>query len=201
METNVVHRRSLAMSAERKQKLKVYRTPVGFHDAYVAAPSQKAALEAWGAKTNLFAQGSAHAVTEQALTKAPLQNPGQVIKVLRGSDADQLAALEQSASPTGRTAERRQPKPAKAMKPRGPKPSRTKLSKAEKAFEALQARHAKELRRLQEEERALDRKRADLERQQAREIGAANERIERERDQYDRSVRTWAKGGDPADTG
>lgn len=32
----------------RKQKLKVYRTPIGFHDAYVAAPSQKAALKAWG---------------------------------------------------------------------------------------------------------------------------------------------------------
>ena len=45
------------MSAKRKQKLKVYCTPVGFHDAYVAAPSQKAALQAWGAKTNLFAQG------------------------------------------------------------------------------------------------------------------------------------------------
>ena len=29
-------------------KLKVYRTPIGFHDAYVAAPSQKAALDAWG---------------------------------------------------------------------------------------------------------------------------------------------------------
>ena len=27
----------------RATKLKVYRTPIGFHDAYVAAPSQKAA--------------------------------------------------------------------------------------------------------------------------------------------------------------
>ena len=26
--------------------LKVYRTPIGFHDAYVAAPSKKAALRA-----------------------------------------------------------------------------------------------------------------------------------------------------------
>ena len=32
----------------RKQKLNVYRTPIGFHDAYVAAPSQHAALLAWG---------------------------------------------------------------------------------------------------------------------------------------------------------
>jgi hypothetical protein len=27
----------------RVAKLKVFRTPIGFHDAYVAAPSQKAA--------------------------------------------------------------------------------------------------------------------------------------------------------------
>ena len=44
--------------------LKVYRTPIGFHDAYVAAPSQKAALAAWGADANLFARGSAEQVTE-----------------------------------------------------------------------------------------------------------------------------------------
>ncbi len=31
------------------RKLKVFRTPAGFHDAYVAAPSRKAALAAWGA--------------------------------------------------------------------------------------------------------------------------------------------------------
>jgi hypothetical protein len=30
-----------------KIELKVYRTPIGFHDALVAAASQKAALEAW----------------------------------------------------------------------------------------------------------------------------------------------------------
>jgi hypothetical protein len=32
------------------RKLKVFRTPIGFHDAYVAAPSRKAALEARQAK-------------------------------------------------------------------------------------------------------------------------------------------------------
>ena len=41
------------------RKLKVFRTPIGFHDAYVAAPSQKAALQAWGTDTDLFARGVA----------------------------------------------------------------------------------------------------------------------------------------------
>ena len=183
------------MAAKRKQKLKVYCTPAGFHDAYVAAPSQKAALEAWGAKTNLFAQGSAHPVTDEALTKVPLQNPGQVIKVLRGSDAEQLAALERTASSKSRAAEKKRPKQSVAAKPRGPKPSRAKLNKAEEALEALQARQAKEIQRLREQEQALVRERASLERQQAGEFEAANECVERERERYDQSVRTWAKGG------
>lgn len=68
--------------------LKVYRTPIGFHDAYVATPSQKAALEAWGADANLFARGSAEQVTEAELMQEPLANPGKIIKRPRGSEAE-----------------------------------------------------------------------------------------------------------------
>jgi hypothetical protein len=35
------------MIMARKQTLKVYRTPIGIHDAYVAAPSRKALLKKW----------------------------------------------------------------------------------------------------------------------------------------------------------
>ena len=89
--------------AKRKQKLKVYSTPIGFHDALVAAPSQKAALEAWGADTNLFSQGAgtnlfsqgaAHVVTDPKLTKEPLGKPGKVVKVPRGTRREHLAALD-----------------------------------------------------------------------------------------------------------
>ena len=81
------------MAKPRKSKLKVFRIPIGFHDAYVAAPSQKAALEAWGSDSNLFAAGAAELVTDAALTRVPLERPGEVIKVLRGSRAEQVAAL------------------------------------------------------------------------------------------------------------
>ena len=74
-------------------KLKVFRTPIGFHDAYVAAPSQKAALEAWGSDHNLFARGEAELVDDPALTAEPLARPGEVIKRLRGTAEEQLAAL------------------------------------------------------------------------------------------------------------
>ena len=51
--------------------LKVFRTPIGFHDAYVAAPSQKAALEAWGVRQDLFKEGQA-AVADDPAAQAAL---------------------------------------------------------------------------------------------------------------------------------
>jgi hypothetical protein len=80
--------------AKRNRKLKVFRTPIGFHDAYVAAPSQKAALQAWGAETDLFSNGSAELVTDPKLTKAPLDRPATVIRVPRGTKRQHLAALD-----------------------------------------------------------------------------------------------------------
>ena len=41
------------------RKLKTYQTSLGFFDSAIAAPSMKAALEAWGADSNLFHQGAA----------------------------------------------------------------------------------------------------------------------------------------------
>ena len=41
------------------KKLKTYQTSLGFFDQAIAAPSMKAALEAWGADSNLFHQGAA----------------------------------------------------------------------------------------------------------------------------------------------
>src|SRR3984957_14431456 len=41
------------------KKLKTYETSLGFFDLAIAAPSMKAALEAWGADSNLFHQGAA----------------------------------------------------------------------------------------------------------------------------------------------
>jgi hypothetical protein len=81
------------MAKPRTPKLKVYRTPIGFHDAYVAAPSQKAALEAWGSTGKLFAQGAAELVTDPTLTKEPLARPGEVVRKPRGSEAELIEAL------------------------------------------------------------------------------------------------------------
>jgi len=74
-------------------KLKVFRTPIGFHDAYVAAPSRKAALAAWGADADLFARGVAELVTDPKLMAEPLEKPGEVIRRVRGTAAEHIAAL------------------------------------------------------------------------------------------------------------
>src|SRR3954470_20464584 len=44
----------LAPRAFMARKLKTYQTSLGFFDQAIAAPSMKAALQAWGTKTNLF---------------------------------------------------------------------------------------------------------------------------------------------------
>ncbi len=77
----------------RQPKLKVYRLPIGFHDAYVAAPTKKAAIEAWGSDKDVFQRGQAELVEDPKLTREPLASPGKVIKRLRGTAAEQMAAL------------------------------------------------------------------------------------------------------------
>ena len=55
--TSTIERGGLIRPMARK--LKTYLTSLGFFDLAIAAPSMKAALEAWGADSNLFHQGAA----------------------------------------------------------------------------------------------------------------------------------------------
>jgi colicin import membrane protein len=68
------------------KKLKTYLTSLGFFDQAVAAPSMKAALEAWGSKSNLFHQGFAREADDPAIVKAAMAKPGVVLKRPIGSD-------------------------------------------------------------------------------------------------------------------
>ena len=167
--------------------LKVFRTAIGFHDAYVAAPTMKAALAAWGAERNLFASGRAELVTDPKLTKAALAEPGKVIKVLRGTEAEQYAALQASAP---RRTPARTHAAASPSKP-GPRPSRTALDRADKALAAAQARHDKALAALAKREAALREERHALARKRDKEIAALEEVRERAKDAYNEAMRDW----------
>ena len=175
-------------------KLKVYRRPIGFHDAYVAAPSQKAALAAWGSDRDLFARGVAEVVTDAALTAEPLAHPGTVIKRSRGTAAEQIAALPPDTAPTRRKraepAADDAPAPAPPPAPK-PKPSRAKLAAAEAALARAEAEQRSEDRALRAEEAALAKRRRAME-QAHRDARAA---LEAERDSaaeaYDAAMRRW----------
>ena len=62
------------------RKLKVYQTSQGFFDLAVAAPSMKAALEAWGASRNLFHQGFAKQSDDSEVIAVSMAKPGVVLK-------------------------------------------------------------------------------------------------------------------------
>jgi hypothetical protein len=180
----------------RAQKLKVFRTPIGFHDAYVAAPSQKAALEAWGADSNIFAQGIAEQVTDPELMEEPLSRPGEVIRRVRGSAEEHLAAAsaEERRRPA-RSSSRPQSlcikgKGAKKPKPK-PKPSRAELDVAEEALEKAEKKHHKAFKKIDERVQELERERRELQRKQERDRDKLAKEVERARSAYQRALRDW----------
>lgn len=66
-------------------KLKTYRATIGFYDAVVAAPSMKAAIEAWGARPNIFKQGLARETRDAKLFKMASEKPRVVFRKLVGT--------------------------------------------------------------------------------------------------------------------
>lgn len=184
----------------RKQTLKVFRTPIGFHDAYFATPSQKAALKAWGSDADLFARGVAERVDDPELTREPLEKPGMVVRRLRKAAAEQLAALPQN--PTKRreaskaeSREEQAPRPRRARKAGGraevapspapkpnPKPDRGALDFLEQALADFEARHGEERRELARKEAELDCERRAVEKRQRAESNKAEGQVERARE-------------------
>ena len=68
------------------RKLRTYLTSIGFFELAIAAPSMKAALEAWGSKNNLFHQGFAKESQDPTITAATMATPGVVLRRTVGSN-------------------------------------------------------------------------------------------------------------------
>jgi colicin import membrane protein len=68
------------------RKLKTYQTSLGFFDLAIAAPSMKAALEAWGSNSNLFHQGVAKESSDPKAIAAAMSKPGVVLRRPVGSN-------------------------------------------------------------------------------------------------------------------
>jgi hypothetical protein len=177
--------------APKGRKLKVFRTAIGFHDAYVAAPSRKAALAAWGSDADLFARGVAEEVDDPALTAEPLTRPGEVIRRARGTTDEFFAALPKT-SPHARPA-RGDDEPAETPpQPRKPKPrpppSRAALDAAEASIDAAVSRFKRTAADLARREQALAKERQALEASHQRDIATLEQTRDTERRAYERAL-------------
>ena len=106
------------------RKLKTYQTSLGFFDQAIAAPSMKAALEAWGADSNLFHQGAAKESDDPDVIAATMAKPGVVLKRPVGSDGPFSEHAELPTDLGGGTDRRKPPASRKAAKRRSLPPAR-----------------------------------------------------------------------------
>jgi hypothetical protein len=161
------------------RKLKTYQTSLGFYDLVVAAPSMKAALEAWGSKSNLFHQGLAKEAEDSKVIAEAMAKPGVVLQRPVGSDAAfrEHADLSSAAS---LYAPRRSGK-AKADKAKHAKERKLDEKAERRAAAAFENERRRRERQRQKEEAAaakeLGRRKAAMEKAEA-----ALEEAEREHD-------------------
>jgi hypothetical protein len=178
------------------RKLKVFRTPTGFHDAYVAAPSRKAALAAWGAEADLFARGVAEEVTDPQLMAAPLQDPGKVIKLSRGDLAAQLKALgprKKKVKPAAAGKIEDKPPPARRPSRPRPPPKRDKVDAAEAALKEARKAQTSETKVLEAEREAIDRKLEALRVRHERETRGLERARDQAREAYQAALDKWSQ--------
>ncbi|MFK4583688.1 cell envelope biogenesis protein TolA [Bradyrhizobium ottawaense] len=133
------------------RKLKTYQTSLGFFDQAIAAPSMKAALEAWGADSNLFHQGAAKESHDPDVIAATMAKPGLVLRRPVGTDRpfSEHAELPTDLGGRGPRKAARKSKGAKTKKPSARPLDKAAERKAALAYEREQ-RH-RELERVKEE--------------------------------------------------
>ncbi|ESY86456.1 hypothetical protein [Mesorhizobium sp. LNHC229A00] len=164
------------------KKLKVYQTSIGFFDLAVAAPSMKAAAEAWGSDPDLFKRGFAKQSENPKVIEAAIAAPGVVLRRPVGSREN---FTEKAALP--RAPDAGQPAPQdRVQRPHvGKKANTESAEKAERnAAGALEKKRKRE---------ALDRAKAEAERgrekrRRERVIAKANTIFERARSRHESAM-------------
>jgi hypothetical protein len=126
------------------RKLKSYQTSLGFFEQAIAAPSMKAALEAWGTDSNLFHQGAAKESTDPEVIAATMKKPGVVLKRPVGSDGPfgEHAELPKSFGQDGR--KKPAHKPAAKAKNSPARPDKAADRKAAQTYERAHQRRQRE---------------------------------------------------------
>lgn len=191
------------MAKERiTRRLKVYTTRIGIHEWAVAVPSQKAALEAWDVRENLFATGAARVVDDPEVVEAAMKSPGVPVAVgklklqVPAARSNVVHLHERRASRADAESKRPAPTPvrkAEAKKverkpaPPAPPPDRSKLDAAEdelREFEIeIKVRRKELARRKQELDREVDSFETDADTRRRR----LERQVERAREAYERA--------------
>jgi hypothetical protein len=132
------------------RKLKTYITSAGFFEQAIAAPSMKAAIDAWGSAKNIFHQGFAEETDDPAIIAATMAKPGVVLKRAVGSNGafTENADLPRSL-PAGKPIARPKPKP----KQKEAKTAKAKKGKSADVVSFADAKAAKQAAALYEKER------------------------------------------------
>ena len=139
------------------RKLKTYQTSLGFYDLAIAAPSMKAALEAWGAGSNLFHQGVAKESGDPDVVAATMSKPGVVLRRPVGSDGP---FREHADLPTDLASDGPKPRPKKTLaKPKEQVPRTTDDKAARKAALAFEREQRRRENQRRKEEATTERQR------------------------------------------
>ncbi len=152
------------------KKLKTYQTSIGFFELAVAAPSMKAAAEAWGTGPDIFQRGFATQTEDPAIVEATLAKPGIVLRRPVGSSGEfsEKAALpkapEGGRKPALRVVEGGAAR--KADRDAGEKARRETAAAREAAAAADREKQRREEERRKEEER----RRLEAEQERARKL-------------------------------
>lgn len=165
------------------RKLRVYQTSLGFYDLAIAAPSMKAALEAWGAESNLFHQGVARESDDPDIVAAAMSKPGVILRRPVGSSGPFKEHAELPSHLSGDKLDHR-PKTPRAKSKQPPRTIDDKSARnAAVAFEREQRRRESDRRR-DEAAREKERQR----RQQA--IAKAQGALDKAKQEHDRRTAT-----------
>ncbi len=128
------------------RRLKVFQAHIGFYDTVVAAPSQAAALRAWGVRRNLFADGHAGITDDAQAIEAALAHPETPLRRAVGSN--DAFALEPRLPSIPHAAKKPATRAAEKVKAEPPPPAqradRSALDAAEGALKKLDERRKRE---------------------------------------------------------
>ena len=169
-----------------RHKLKVFQAQLGFYDSVVAAPSQAAALRAWGVHQNLFADGQARIPTDEAAIASATAHPETPLRRPIGSnDPFELEPPNPPNIPVTRKTTRTKPAAKAGTKPEPPPSAdRTALSQAEAALRSVDERRKREEADFRARREKLDAESADAQASYLEARKGATSRVTKARQAY-----------------